>query len=204
MHIGETDNADRATGLRENPAGPSSKVLDPSPWPHRLAWPSACSTFPLIWMGGLVTTYGAGMAVPEWPNTYGIRPFSCIPRQAGSEFGTSSWEHSHRLVGASVGMIAIALACTLWFQDRRRWMRQLGLSSWQELFSKASWAGLARGGRCIVPGQTVQTRTAPLFFALRRNGRLHIARLDRKPDVTAYAHAARACGPWGRKAGVPL
>lgn len=27
------------------------------------------SAFPLIWVGGLVTTYGAGMAVPDWPGT---------------------------------------------------------------------------------------------------------------------------------------
>jgi cytochrome c oxidase assembly protein subunit 15 len=30
-----------------------------------------CATFPLIWIGGLVTTYDAGMAVPDWPSTYG-------------------------------------------------------------------------------------------------------------------------------------
>src|SRR5262249_36289635 len=43
----------------------------PNPWPHRWAVGLVCATFPLIWIGGLVTTYGAGMAVPDWPNTYG-------------------------------------------------------------------------------------------------------------------------------------
>ena len=36
-------------------------------WPHRLAVALALVTFPLIWVGGLVTTYDAGMAVPDWP-----------------------------------------------------------------------------------------------------------------------------------------
>ena len=40
-------------------------------WPHRLAVLLVCVVFPLIWVGGLVTTYDAGMAVPDWPTTYG-------------------------------------------------------------------------------------------------------------------------------------
>ena len=44
-------------------------------WPHRLAVVLVCATFPLIWVGGLVTTYEAGMAVPDWPTTYGYNLF---------------------------------------------------------------------------------------------------------------------------------
>ena len=46
-----------------------------SPWSHRLAVALALVTFPLIWVGGLVTTYDAGMAVPDWPTTFGYNPF---------------------------------------------------------------------------------------------------------------------------------
>ena len=46
-----------------------------SPWPHRWAVVLCCATFPLIWVGGLVTTYDAGMAVPDWPSTYGYNLF---------------------------------------------------------------------------------------------------------------------------------
>ncbi|MGN6626507.1 MAG: COX15/CtaA family protein, partial [Tepidisphaeraceae bacterium] len=38
---------------------------------HWLAIAVVLSVFPLIWMGGLVTTHGAGMSVPDWPNSYG-------------------------------------------------------------------------------------------------------------------------------------
>jgi hypothetical protein len=48
---------------------------DDSPWPHRVAILLACAVFPLIWVGGLVTTTDAGMAVPDWPTTYGYNMF---------------------------------------------------------------------------------------------------------------------------------
>ncbi|MCA9121191.1 MAG: COX15/CtaA family protein [Planctomycetaceae bacterium] len=94
-----------------------------SPWPHRLAVLLACATFPLIWVGGLVTTYDAGMAVPDWPSTYGYNLFA-YPWQTWL-FGP--WdlfiEHGHRLLGALVGFIAIAFGCVVWRNDRRVGMR---------------------------------------------------------------------------------
>ena len=77
---------------------------------HRLALLTACATFPLIFMGGLVTSHGAGMSVPDWPNSYGYNMFTFPPsiwlgRQAGGIF----YEHSHRLMGSVVGMLSIAL-----------------------------------------------------------------------------------------------
>ena len=46
-----------------------------SRWPHRWAVALACATFPLVWVGGLVTTTDSGMAVPDWPSTYGYNLF---------------------------------------------------------------------------------------------------------------------------------
>jgi cytochrome c oxidase assembly protein subunit 15 len=94
-----------------------------SPWPHRLAVLLVCATFPLIWVGGLVTTYDAGMSVPDWPNTYGYNLFA-YPWQTWL-FGP--WdlfiEHSHRLLGALVGIIAIAFVWSVFRNDRRFGMR---------------------------------------------------------------------------------
>ena len=42
---------------------------------HRLCVVLVCLVWPLIWVGGLVTTYDAGMAVPDWPGTYGYNLF---------------------------------------------------------------------------------------------------------------------------------
>ena len=44
-------------------------------WPHRLAVILVCATFPLLFIGGLVTSKGAGLAVPDWPTTFGYNMF---------------------------------------------------------------------------------------------------------------------------------
>jgi cytochrome c oxidase assembly protein subunit 15 len=97
-----------------------------SRWPHRLAMATACATFPLIWVGGMVTTHEAGMAVPDWPNTYGYNLF-LYPWQ--------SWlygpfdifiEHGHRLLGSAVGFLTILTAIGLWRGDRRKLVARLG------------------------------------------------------------------------------
>ncbi len=92
-------------------------------WPHRLAVMLACTTFPLLFIGGLVTSLGAGLAVPDWPTTFGYNMF-LYPwaKMVGGIF----YEHSHRLVAATVGLMTIALALTLWFHEQRQWLRWLG------------------------------------------------------------------------------
>jgi heme a synthase len=106
-----------------------SQNLSPSLWPHRLAVLLVCATFPLIWVGGLVTTYDAGMAVPDWPTTYGYNLF-LYPWQT---WLIGPWdlfiEHGHRLLGAAVGFLTIALTISLWVGDGRRWMRWLGVAA---------------------------------------------------------------------------
>ena len=78
---------------------------------HILALLTALATFPLIFMGGLVTSHGAGMSVPDWPNSYGYNMFTFPPSQwVGGIF----YEHTHRLMGSVVGMLSIALATYAW------------------------------------------------------------------------------------------
>jgi heme a synthase len=95
-----------------------------SVWPHRLAVMTACATFPLLFIGGLVTSKGAGLAVPDWPTTFGYNMF-LYPwsKMVGNIF----YEHSHRLIASGVGLLTIALALSLWLQERRKWLRWLGV-----------------------------------------------------------------------------
>src|SRR5215212_11274276 len=82
-----------------------------SPTLHRLALLTAIATFPLIFMGGLVTSHGAGMSVPDWPNSYGYNMFTFPPSKwVGGIF----YEHTHRLMGTVVGMLSIALVLFAW------------------------------------------------------------------------------------------
>src|SRR4051812_32300950 len=92
---------------------------------HWVALLTACATFPLIFMGGLVTSHGAGMSVPDWPNSYGYNMFLFPPRLW---IGGILYEHTHRLMGTAVGMLSIALALWAWRAERRRWVRWLATS----------------------------------------------------------------------------
>ena len=136
-----------------------------SPWPHRWAVALACATFPLLWVGGLVTTTDAGMAVPDWPTTYGYNLFL---------YPWSSWlagpwdlfvEHGHRLLGALVGMITIGLLAVLWRVDARPWMRWLGVAALALVIVQ----GVLGGMRVRLDERTLAMLhgcTGPLFFAV--------------------------------------
>ena len=89
---------------------------------HRLALATTVATFPLIFMGGLVTSHGAGMSVPDWPNSYGYNMFTFPPSQW---IGGIFYEHTHRLMGTIVGMLSIALMIWAWRTEPRRWVRWL-------------------------------------------------------------------------------
>ncbi len=89
---------------------------------HWLAVVTVVATFLLIFMGGLVTSHGAGLSVPDWPNSFGYNMFLFPPSQwVGGIF----YEHTHRLMGAAVGFFSLLLAgWALWSEKRgpRLWL----------------------------------------------------------------------------------
>ena len=87
-------------------------------WLHRYAvlW-SVCTLF-LVVAGGLVTSNDAGLSVPDWPLSYG----KLMPTMEGNVF----YEHGHRMVATTVGLLTIGMAIWLVRAERRRWMRNLG------------------------------------------------------------------------------
>src|ERR1700683_802934 len=87
-----------------------------SPWLRRIALLTAVATFPLIFMGGLVTSHHAGMSVPDWPNSWGYNMFTFPPSKW---VGGILFEHTHRLAGAGVGLLALITAVMAWVTDRR-------------------------------------------------------------------------------------
>lgn len=84
---------------------------------------TASITWPLLISGARVTTNRVGMAVPDWPTTFGINMF--IYNMFDAPWGVYI-EHSHRLFGSLVGMASIGLASWLLVVDRRRWVKALG------------------------------------------------------------------------------
>src|SRR3974390_1100122 len=84
-----------------------------SPWLNRFAVFPALAVLALIGVGGLVTSHGVGMAVPDWPNTYGYNMFFFpISQWLGGIF----YEHTHRLAASGVGLLTVVLA--LWLAGR--------------------------------------------------------------------------------------
>lgn len=135
-----------------------------SPWPHRLAVALALVTFPLIWVGGLVTTYNAGMAVPDWPGTFGYNLFA-YPWQT---WIAGPWdlfiEHGHRLLGATAGLVAIALVAAACLVDRRRWLIE---AAWGAL-ALVILQGVLGGARVLFDERLIALIhgcIGPLFFA---------------------------------------
>jgi heme A synthase len=69
---------------------------------------TALAAFGLIVLGAVVHNTGSGLACPDWPLCFG-QFFPEMSRETGVLY-----EHSHRLLGATVGLCAIALSWLLW------------------------------------------------------------------------------------------
>jgi heme a synthase len=133
-----------------------------NPWLHRFAVLTALATLALLGIGGLVTSNGVGMAVPDWPNTYGYNMFLFPPSKwVGGIF----YEHSHRLVASGVGLLTTILAGWLWFVEPRRWLRWLGVIA----FLAVVLQGVLGGLRVVLFKDQIgifHAALAQLFFAL--------------------------------------
>jgi cytochrome c oxidase assembly protein subunit 15 len=92
--------------------------------PHRVALAAAALTLPLLFVGGSVTSYGVGLAVPDWPTTFGINMF--LYDFWNAPFGVRV-EHTHRLYGAAVGLATVFLAGWFLAFESRRSMKVLGV-----------------------------------------------------------------------------
>ena len=104
-----------------NPTGADRRY---NVWLNRFAWFTAFATLLLVCSGGMVTSKGVGLAVPDWPTTFGYNMFL---------FPVSKWvggvlfEHTHRLIASTVGFLTIILAICLWRTDNRPTVKTLGL-----------------------------------------------------------------------------
>ncbi len=88
-----------------SPADPNSPLF---PGTHRVALALACLTGALLFVGGLVTTYRVGMAVTDWPTTFGYSMFTYPLDEMLADFGVTL-EHSHRLLASTVGLLSLVL-----------------------------------------------------------------------------------------------
>ena len=137
----------------------------------------ACATFPLVWVGGLVTTTDAGMAVPDWPNTYGYNLF-LYPWQT---WLAGPWdlfvEHGHRLLAAAVGMLTIGLLVVLWRTTSGDWVRGLGFAALGAGDLSRRARRHARAARRADARDAARLHRPAVLRAHRGAGRVHFATL---------------------------
>ncbi len=116
---------------------------------HLLAWLTTLATFPLIWMGGLVTSHQAGLSVPDWPNSFGYNMFA-LPWSYWERTGVF-YEHSHRLLGTVVGILALAMVAAAYVHKRRA-QKQLSENHGKKLARRQFWLAVAILVAIIIQG----------------------------------------------------
>ena len=103
-------------------------------WLHRYAMLTAFCTFLLVIAGGLVTSTGSGLAVPDWPLSYGM----FFPPLVGGIL----YEHGHRMIAGAVGIMTMLLAAWMWRSEPRRWARRLAAAAVLVVLAQAGLGGL--------------------------------------------------------------
>lgn len=186
-----------------------------SPWLYRFAIGTALATLALLSVGGLVTSKGAGMAVPDWPTSYGYNMFWLpISWWKGGVF----YEHTHRLIAVFVGLLTSILAAWMWGREttgRVRWAGWIAIIALVLMLGHRG-SGNASGGAAGVPPhfkflaglmpmllifsvvQCIRTRSAlrwlamAAFFAVILQGILGGFRVALYKDQIGIAHATLA------------
>jgi len=101
---------------------------------HRFSIVLAFCTLLLVVAGGLVTSRDAGLSVPDWPLSYG----QLMPPMEGGIL----YEHGHRMVATTVGILTIVAMIWLLRREKRRWMRWLGVIALVAVIAQGVLGGL--------------------------------------------------------------
>ncbi len=109
-------------------------IVNGNPWLYGYALGLSLCTFLLIAAGGLVTSHEAGLAVPDWPLSYG----QLFPPMVGNIF----WEHGHRMIAGTVGMLTLLFAVLVHLIEKRAWMKRLARISLGAVIIQALLGGL--------------------------------------------------------------
>ena len=101
---------------------------------HRFSLFTALCTFCLVIAGGLVTSTGSSLAVPDWPLSYGM----VMPPMVGGIL----YEHGHRMIASFVGLCTLILTVWLWKKEERRWVKVLGIAALGAVITQGLLGGL--------------------------------------------------------------
>jgi cytochrome c oxidase assembly protein subunit 15 len=155
---------------------------------HRFTKVVVAATFLLVIAGGLVTSTGSGLSVPDWPNTYGWSMFT---------FPYSRWvggilyEHGHRLIATFVGLLTIAMVIAYWRAEPRKWVKRLTLVALGTVIAQGVLGGITVLAKLPTAVSSAHAGLAEIFFALT----VGLAVFTSRGWATAYDLAAPAATP---------
>ncbi len=144
---------------------------------HRFTLLVTGATFILLIAGALVTSHDAGLATSDWPLSNG----QVFPKMVGNLF----WEHGHRLVATTVGILTIVLVGWMYLGqikawlarhgflndtagpypgEPRRWVRRLGLVALGAVIAQGLLGGLTVKLMLPLAVSAAHATLAQLFF----------------------------------------
>lgn len=125
---------------------------------HRFAQLTAAATFVLLFIGGLVTSTGSGLAVPDWPLAFG----QFFPEMVGGVL----FEHGHRLAAFVVGLLTLVLAGWVVLREPRPAVRLLGLGALAAVILQGVLGGITVLYKLPLAVSVTHACLAQLFFAM--------------------------------------
>jgi cytochrome c oxidase assembly protein subunit 15 len=135
---------------------PGAAVFDA--WRHRFAVLTAACTLLLIFIGGLVTSTGSGLAVPDWPLSYGM----LMPPMVGGIF----FEHGHRMAATFVGLLTTILAVWTARREPRASVRRLAWAALAIVVAQGILGGLTVKFLLPTPVSVAHACLAQTFFCI--------------------------------------
>jgi len=130
---------------------------------HRFSQFLVACTVVLILAGSLVTSHDAGLSVPDWPTSYGWNMFTFPPSMWVANI---FYEHGHRLIASTVGLLTIVLAVWLWMAESRRWLRWLGVAALGAVIAQGVLGGLTVLFFLPPAVSTAHAGLAEIFFCI--------------------------------------
>lgn len=124
-------------------------------WDAAFALVACAATLLLLVAGGVVTAQQAGLAVVDWPNSFGSNMFLYpLARMTGGVF----YEHSHRLIGSLVGLTTLVLCVQLWRTEDRAWVKRLAAAALAMVIVQGILGGLRVTGHFTLSQDAAVTR----------------------------------------------
>lgn len=125
---------------------------------HRFAVLTAGATLVLIFAGGLVTSTGSALAIPDWPLAFG----KLIPALEGGV----RFEYGHRVVAGIVVILMLVLMTWTWMGDARRWVWNTALAAFGLIIVQAVLGGVTVLLELPLEIAVLHAAVAQAFFCL--------------------------------------